>query len=309
MTKKSVSRAHSFKSQSDSSTRRKSPKSKRAHGAAKPEKSRKEVDYLRQELTQMHEQLLRAVSHDLERTHVGEKAASGKTAYLALALRLRETIKEVIPPKSKIIVVSKGDDLLTEHKGRRAQHFPQNRKGAYAGFYPANSAEAIAQVELLRKKGSDYLVFPATAFWWLDYYKQFNRYLERTYRTVHRSVDTCVIFSLRKPSPWREMSVLVEQVKKQRRSSPAILDWQSGASLAEKFSECAVFAPLEPSTDELPYLDKTIDIVAVDGEALRRRAEAHRVAAEAIVWVTTNDQDEELQLRIEMREVSHASRE
>ena len=42
--------------------------------------------------------------------------------------------------------------------------------GTYAGHHPADSAEAIAHLEALRAKGAEYIVFPQTALWWLDYY-------------------------------------------------------------------------------------------------------------------------------------------
>jgi hypothetical protein len=284
-------------------------KSSRSRSPKKHSELRKELDLLREEFTQMHDELVQAVSHDLEQGHIGEKARGGKTAYLALVPRLRKTIQDAVPPKSNVVIVNDEADLLIQHKDRRAQDLSQNEKGADAGSSPGNSAEAIEQVETLRKKGADYLVFPATAFGWLDHYKQLKRYLERRYQTIHRSADTCVIFSLREPSPWREMALVVEKFQKRRRSFPAILDWESGAGLAEKFSECAVFEPLESASDELPYLEKTIDIVAVRSDASQRRSEAHRVATEAIVWVTSRDGDKKkVQLKIESPRTNHTRR-
>src|SRR5438034_539208 len=81
-----------------------------------------------------------------------------------------------------IIVVSKGDDELLKLGGCCAWHFPQCEDGVYAGFYPVDSAAAIAHLEELRAKGAGFLLFPATSLWWLDHYVAFRWHLERTCR-------------------------------------------------------------------------------------------------------------------------------
>jgi hypothetical protein len=68
--------------------------------------------------------------------------------------------------------------------------------GRYAGHHPANSAEAIALLEVLRDRGARFLVIPSTALWWLEYYDEFARHLERQYATTLRREDTCVVFNL-----------------------------------------------------------------------------------------------------------------
>ena len=75
---------------------------------------------------------------------------------------------------------------------------------AYAGYYPGGSCEAIAQLEGLRAKGAQYLLFPQTAFWWIEHYPEFARHLESRYRLIVRRKDTenaCMIFDLRQPLP------------------------------------------------------------------------------------------------------------
>jgi hypothetical protein len=70
---------------------------------------------------------------------------------------------------------------------------------AHVGYYPTDSRDAITQLERLRTKGAQYLLFPQTAFWWLEHYPQFSRHLESRYRvTVSRedSKDACMIFDL-----------------------------------------------------------------------------------------------------------------
>jgi glycosyltransferase involved in cell wall biosynthesis len=69
----------------------------------------------------------------------------------------------------------------------------------HPGYYPIDSREAVAHLEGLRAKGAQYLLFPRTAFWWLEHFPQFARHLERRYRvTVSRedTEDACIIFDL-----------------------------------------------------------------------------------------------------------------
>ena len=100
-----------------------------------------------------------------------------------------------LPTGSVVVVVSRGDDNLLQLGPRRGWHFPQTEAGVYAGFYPADSGEAIAHLEEIRRKGADYLLFPSTAFWWLGFYGDFQKYLESHYPCVC-SDPSCLIFQL-----------------------------------------------------------------------------------------------------------------
>ena len=109
--------------------------------------------------------------------------------------RIRTTVLGLIPPGSNVLVVSKGDDELLELEGRFGAHFPQVDGGVYAGHYPADSAGAIEQLERLRTSGAGFLLFPAPAFWWFDYYAGFRTHLESRYHCVCQNED-CVIYDL-----------------------------------------------------------------------------------------------------------------
>src|SRR5918994_21915 len=115
--------------------------------------------------------------------------------YRRLVGRVREVVDGVVPPDTTVLVVSKGDDDLLQLEERRAWHFPRAADGGYAGYYPADDAAAIAHFEGLRTEGGDYLLFPATAFWWLEYYVGFSDHLERRYRRVAAD-ESCVVFAL-----------------------------------------------------------------------------------------------------------------
>ena len=67
----------------------------------------------------------------------------------------------MLPPDATVVVVSKGDEELLElGGGRRGLAFPAERGGVYAGYYPADGAEAIVHLEELREKGAGFLLVP-----------------------------------------------------------------------------------------------------------------------------------------------------
>jgi GT2 family glycosyltransferase len=119
-----------------------------------------------------------------------------KPAYDHLMQRIRRRVEETVPPDSTVLVVSRGDDELLKLRGRRAWHFPQDEVGIWSGHHPSDSDEAVAQLEAMREKGGQFLLFPKTGLWWLEHYGGLTDHLERSYEAVVREDDTCVIFAL-----------------------------------------------------------------------------------------------------------------
>ena len=117
------------------------------------------------------------------------------TSYRALTQRIRELVVERVPPDATVLVVSRGDDELLSFEGRLGVHFPQAENGVYAGYYPADSAEAIEHLETLRAQGGGYFLIPRTSFWWLDHYDGLGVHLAARYRELHRE-EACVVFEL-----------------------------------------------------------------------------------------------------------------
>lgn len=144
------------------------------------------------------ESQLNAVRAEQTTQRAAAAAAVSKeyTEYQKLVARVREVVNHTVPPGATVIVVSKGDNELLKLDGRNAWHFPQNEWGIYAGHYPADSADAIRHVEALRAKGAGYLVFPRTALWWLEHYREFKEHLNKRYRVVSGPDDTCLIYCL-----------------------------------------------------------------------------------------------------------------
>lgn len=117
--------------------------------------------------------------------------------------RVRAAISLSLPSQARVLVVSKGDDDLLRLDGATGRHFPQTSEGVYAGYHPANSAEAIAHLEMLKAKGADYLLIPVSSFWWLEFYSEFAQYLDAHCRVVFLDLASCVIYSLLPESPTR----------------------------------------------------------------------------------------------------------
>jgi hypothetical protein len=119
---------------------------------------------------------------------------------------IREVVDAQVPAGETVAVVSRGDDDLLELGSHPAWHFPQDEDGAYVGYHPLDSAEAITHLESLRTRGARYLLVPPTGYWWLDHYRNFALHLEQRYRRLTREEDGCLLFELslnpvRQPEP------------------------------------------------------------------------------------------------------------
>jgi glycosyltransferase involved in cell wall biosynthesis/SAM-dependent methyltransferase len=94
-----------------------------------------------------------------------------------------------------VAVVSKGDPLLVDLGDRPAWHFPQDDDGVYAGYYPSDSATAIAHLEQLRGRGAGYFLIPATCRWWLSHYRELRDHLDACYQMVAEDIS-CMLYRL-----------------------------------------------------------------------------------------------------------------
>jgi hypothetical protein len=216
--------------------------------------------------------------------------ASVQREYEHMKQRLVELVEATIPRGATVLMVSRGDETLVGVNGRRTWHFPQTAEGAWAGHYPADSQQAIAEVDRLRARGGSYLVFPNTARWWLDHYKELRTHLEHEGQIIVDRPDTGVIFSLRAPQWQHQLRAAFGRVRSQHGREPAVLDWNSELNLAVVFPDLTVFAPPE-DTVPLPYLDHSVDVV-VCTDAAEVVEEARRVASVLLVAVTSVNHDE-----------------
>ena len=127
---------------------------------------------------------------------MSENGRLGTAEYADLVERVQAAVSEHVPPGSSVLVVSKGDAALVELPGLAVAHFPQDSSGGYAGHHPHDSAAATAELEELRRRGAEFLVLPATARWWLDFYADFATHLATHGELVAEVPDACIIFGL-----------------------------------------------------------------------------------------------------------------
>jgi hypothetical protein len=134
--------------------------------------------------------------------------------YPELVGRVRRVVASDVPAGATVAVVSKGDSELIDLPGRRGVHFPQGPDGGYAGHHPADSGDAVLRLDAARGRGAQYLLFPATASWWLGHYADFRRHLDEHHRLL-RDDETCVLYDLTGSggaatrAPWRARAARV----------------------------------------------------------------------------------------------------
>ncbi|MGH2684808.1 MAG: glycosyltransferase, partial [Actinomycetota bacterium] len=115
-------------------------------------------------------------------------------AYVSLLEDVRKCVRGVVPAGSGVAVVTRGDEELLRLDGVHASHFPQMGDGSYAGFYPGDSAEAITQLETLRRQGTRFFVIPRIAAWWLEHYEGLRNHLLDRYVHLTTESDPCEVF-------------------------------------------------------------------------------------------------------------------
>jgi 4-amino-4-deoxy-L-arabinose transferase and related glycosyltransferases of PMT family len=84
-------------------------------------------------------------------------------------------LKKISMPVSLIVAADNGDPTIFYYAERRGWHFLETG-GIYNGE-PINSAQAITNLEALRKRGANFLVFTSNTSWWLDYHAELGHYI------------------------------------------------------------------------------------------------------------------------------------
>jgi 4-amino-4-deoxy-L-arabinose transferase-like glycosyltransferase len=103
-----------------------------------------------------------------------------------LGLRLRDET----PTNALLIAADDGDPTLFYYAQRKGWHFLE--KNGIWNNLPLDSAEAISNLESLRKRGAAYLVLPFRTRWWLEYYPDFARHLAHTAKEIARTPEYAI---------------------------------------------------------------------------------------------------------------------
>jgi GT2 family glycosyltransferase len=269
---------------------------------------RREVDVLAEQVGSMlrGEEWIQAKLYDLSVTLAAlspppqDGSPAPNPAYAQVVRKIRETVRRTLPRDATVVVVTKGDEGLLDLYGRQGWHFPQDADGGYLWYYPPDGPSVIAQIETLRVRGAQYLLFPEPALWWLERYPEFTTHLQNHYPLiVENDVQTgCVIFSLEgeyartDADSWSaRIPGLITDFVHETGADPAILDWNTGLDLAETFPSLAVFTPPDDESETLPYFDSSVDIVVVPDHDPDALCEARRVGSFAVVTVAAPDRE------------------
>ena len=149
--------------------------------------------------------------------------------YERLIRDIREIVAGNLPQGARLLVVSRGDDQLVRFDDREAWHFPRADDGIYAGYHPDNSDDAVEHLQNLHDEGAQYLVVPASSFWWLDYYPGLFQHLTQ-WGTMVWDDEACVIFGLEREQGGATLSRVREIGPPLKRFLEALLP--SGTSVA-----------------------------------------------------------------------------
>ena len=122
-----------------------------------------------------------------------------KAEYQALIERVRSAVAGAVPEGSVCAIATKGDESFLELDGREGWHFPRAEDGCYAGYNPPDGHWAVEHLESLRAAGAEFVVIPATSFWWREHYPELAAYLRSPGATVLEERDTCLIVALTPP--------------------------------------------------------------------------------------------------------------
>jgi len=123
--------------------------------------------------------------------------AWSRDQYRELVKEVHACVRACVPPGAVVLIASKGDEALVRVDGVRGWHFPRDEWGSYAGQYPASSLEGIVHLRHLYAQGARYLVFPATAAWWLEHYRELADFLDSAHELRLSREGVCVVYELR----------------------------------------------------------------------------------------------------------------
>ena len=110
-----------------------------------------------------------------------------RPSYVSWAEPLRRAgmaVRELTPSDARVVFIDQGDPSGLYYTERRGWHFL-----ALAGSIPDTSAEAIASLEDLRRRGASVLVATRYTTWWIDEFPRFGDHVRRNYPELAKTPD------------------------------------------------------------------------------------------------------------------------
>jgi hypothetical protein len=231
------------------------------------------LDHLQSSVYDLHltvSELTARVTNGIDR-----ETADRDIAYAQMIHAVRTQVHRSLPTDADILVISERDPALLDLHGRTARHFPVGPSVDAPGPVPDDDAQAVAHLVARQALGASHLVVPPTAGWWMSAYPELARRLTTASDLVAELAEGASIHRLRAPvevNRYPSVAAALHAAERRIDREPSVFDW-TVAGLGQP-------SVMRPPPDEatLPYLDASIDVVAVDAAFESRHAEARRVA-------------------------------
>ena len=199
-----------------------------------------------------------------------------------------ELLKQRVPAGERVMLAWQGDPATLGLRGRPIVPFPRPR-GALGEADFENGASAIAHLEAQRAQGLRFLLVPDQGRRWLAGLAQFEEHLRRHYEIAEDEEGAGVLFDVgsRRGAQRSDESLsgVLDRILDGERYAP-VLDW-TGFDLDSLIADRGIFEAPPDADGELPYLDRSIEVVVVDDPG--DFDEGRRVATSAVVLVDPDD--------------------
>jgi hypothetical protein len=244
----------------------------------------------------------------LERALAGGRSSDLDTRLLAIETSLRqlaepdqapddldevlrscsELLERRVPEGERVMLAWQGDPATLALRGRPVVPFPRPR-GALGEVDFENGASAVAHLEAQRAQGLRFLLVPDQGRRWLAGLPQFEEHLMRRYEVAEDQEGAGVLFDVGTrrgdERPDESLPGVLDRILDGERYAP-VLDWTS-FDLDSLTADRGIFEAPPDADDELPYLDRSIEVVVVDDP--RDFEEGRRVASSAVVLVDPHE--------------------
>lgn len=222
--------------------------------------------------------------------YTGDAEGAKQAQYWQLVERIRGAISAHAPEGSKVAVISRGDSDLLNLGNLKAGHFFADSKGGYLGYHPPDGAAAVARLESLRASGTEYLLIPQTAFWWLTNYPEFREHLAACY-PLAANTDDFLLYKLggeKKPSAEKDRLRLdlALRILSPLQESERLAD-RRVARLEESTASYATGRQLAELAERVAAQDA---VIAAQADEIKRLSSAKTELAEAVGGIVQEQQ-------------------
>lgn len=199
-----------------------------------------------------------------------------------------DLLEQRVPASERVMLAWQGDPAMLGLRGRPVVPFPRPR-GSLGQTDFEHGASAIAHLEAQRAQGIRFLLVPEQARRWLSALPQFEEHIWRNYQVVADEEGAGLLFDVAsRRSDQRSdetLPTVLDRLLDGERYAP-VLDW-TGFDLDSLITDRGIFEAPPDADGELPYLDRSIDVVVVDDPA--HFDEARRVATSAVVLIDPDE--------------------